>query len=81
MRSYVDHLRYELPEIISIGGKSNLKGNRLEIAKKLYEEEARVLIIFDADNDCGETKPETKRAIQDKVQVNSENSLREIFRQ
>lgn len=79
MRSYVDHLRYEVPEIISIGGKNNLKGNRLEIAKKLYEEEARVLIIFDADDDYGETKSEAKRTIQDKVQVNSENSYLDFF--
>lgn len=79
LKSYVAYLGYELPEIISIDGKNNLKGNRLEIAKKLYEEEARVLIIFDADDDYGETKSETKRTIQDKVQVNSENSYLDFF--
>ena len=48
LKSYVGYLGYELPEIIPIGGKDNLKGNRLEIAKKLDEEDARVLIVFDA---------------------------------
>lgn len=79
LKSYVGHLGYELPEIIPIGGKDNLKGNRLEIAKKLDEEDARVLIIFDADDDYGKTKYEAKRTIQDKVQVNDGNSRLDFF--
>lgn len=77
--SYVGYLGYELPEIRPIGGKDNLKGNRLEIAKKLDEEDARVLIVFDADDDYGKTKDEAKRTIQDKVQVNDGNSRLDFF--
>lgn len=79
LKSYVAYLGYELPEIISIGGKNNLKGNRPEIAKRLYEEEAKVLIIFDADDDYRKTKSEAKRTIQDKLQVNSEDSYLDFF--
>ncbi len=79
LESYVGYLGYELPEIRPIGGKDNLKGNRLEIAKKLDEEDARVLIVFDADDDYGKTKDEAKRTIQDKVQVNDGNSRLDFF--
>ena len=79
LESYVGYLGYELPEIRPIGGKDNLKGNRLEIAKKLDEEDARVLIVFDADDDYGKTKDEAKRTIQDKVQVNDGNSCLDFF--
>jgi len=79
LESYVGYLGYGLPEIRPIGGKDNLKGNRLEIAKKLDEEDARVLIVFDADDDYGKTKDEAKRTIQDKVQVNDGNSRLDFF--
>lgn len=79
LKSYVGYLGYELPEIIPIEGKDNLKGNRLEIAKKLDEEDARVLIVFDADDDYGKTKSEVKRTIQDKVHINDGNSRLEFF--
>ena len=78
MESYVSHLRYGPVELKFVEGKDGLKAY-CPIIKRELNRGARVLIVFDADDDYEKTKSEIEKAVQDKTGKNSENSHLDFF--